>query len=140
MGFSGGMDLLDPSYLPRTQRARGLLEQLTQDEAILRDSIRRSLSEAYENYAAVRFNLPVLAQAGADAREAVKLTAPLYREGRKSIKDLIEIRNMSLGMDSGADQLRYDSELGYATLLFLSGSLGEPEIREMGRRIAGARQ
>ena len=135
MGFSGGMDLLDPSYLQRIQRARGLMEQLTQDEAILRDSIRRSLSEAYENYEAVRFNLPVLAQAGVDAREAVNLTAPLYREGRKSIKDLLEIRNMSLGMDSAADQLRYDSELGYATLLFLSGSLDEPQLREIGKRI-----
>ncbi|MEI6632255.1 MAG: TolC family protein [Chlamydiota bacterium] len=140
MGFAGNMDFLDPSYLPRIQRARGRMEQLIQDEAILMDSIRRSISEAYENYGAVRFNLPVLAQAGADAREAVNLTAPLYREGRKSIKDLLEIRNMSLGMDSAADQLRYDSELGYATLLFLSGSLGEPEIREMGRRIAGAGQ
>lgn len=135
MGFSGNMDFLDPSYLPRTQRARALLEGLRQDEAVLSDSIRRSLSEAYEDYGAVRFNLPVLAQAGADAREAVKLTAPLYREGRKSIKDLLEIRNMSLGMDAAEGQLRYDSELGYATLLFLSGSLDEPELRGIGKRI-----
>jgi len=136
IGFQGKMDLADSTYYPRVRKAIAGLHALEEDEAQLKDAIARSLAEAYEKYEAVRFNIPVVLQAVGDVSEAVNLTAPLYREGRKSIKDLLEIRTYGLNTRTNADQLLNEAEMGYASLLFISGTLGEKELREMEHRLA----
>ncbi len=137
IGFGGKMDLADSTYYPRVRKAMAGLHQMQDDEAKLKDSISRSIAEAYEKYEAVLFNVPVALQAVRDVSEAVNLTAPLYREGRKSIKDLLEIRTYGLNTNTNADQLLNESEMGYASLLFISGMLDEKEIREMEHRLEG---
>ncbi len=135
IGFQGAMDLADCTYYPRVRKALAGLHKLQEDETQLKDAIARSLAEAYEKYEAVRFNIPVVLQAVGDVSEAVKLTAPLYREGRKSIKDLLEIRTYALNTRSNADQLLSEAEMGYANLLFIAGTLDEKEVREIERRL-----
>jgi outer membrane protein TolC len=71
-----------------------------------------------------------------DAREAVSLMLPLYREGRKSIADLLEIRSSYLGVAKGYYTLITDSKASWTRLLFLSGQLDEPRINDVAKKIS----
>jgi outer membrane protein TolC len=135
MGIRGGMDIVDPSLFPRVQKAKGILRALQYQQGILRDSIKRSLTEEQGRYRAVCENMPVVTEMLGDADQAVSLTLPLYQEGRKSIADLLEMRRAFLETNIARDQLMLHSETAHARLLFLAGALDERRIDEIGERI-----
>jgi hypothetical protein len=66
-----------------------------------------------------------------DAKQAVDLMLPLYREGRKSIADLIQIRTSYLNVAKGYYALATDTKASWTRLLFLSGQLDEPRMNEV---------
>jgi hypothetical protein len=56
---------------------------------------------------------------------------PLYREGRKSIADLLQIRASYLDVAKGYYTLSTDTRASWTRLLFLSGDLDEPRMNEV---------
>lgn len=135
MGFKGTMDLYDPSYPSRIKAAEESLRKLEYDRTILKDSIKKDLADEFARYSSVRDNTPVVRGMYEDGGEAVKLMAPLYREGRKSIADLLEIRLAYLDAARGYYSLLADTEASLAKMYFLSGKLDEERMAETAQRI-----
>ncbi|MFZ5802175.1 MAG: TolC family protein [Candidatus Omnitrophota bacterium] len=119
----GTMPLLDPEYLPRIREAKARLKGLEAEKVQLEDEITSAVSREFYNLQALDKNIETVGATLQDAQEAVEQTALLYREGRKSIADLLEIRAAYL-----ATSLRYSGLLAQAMqasarLYFVSGSL-----------------
>jgi outer membrane protein TolC len=137
VGIRGTMDLFDPTYPGRAQKAKHQYEELKADRQALRDEIAKQLVGELANYETVVVDHPVLLQAYQDATQASDLTAKLYQEGRKSIADLLDIRNVYLETASGLQQLLFALELEHAKLLFLSGQLDESGLHQVSQRLQG---
>lgn len=135
MGFKGTMDLCDPSYPARIKAAQETLRKLEYDKLMLKDAIKRDLSEEFSRYQAARDNASIVKSMFEDGTEAIKLMAPLYSEGRKSIADLLEIRSSYLNAASGYYGLLAERDTSRVRMLFLSGKLNEEEMTEASERI-----
>jgi outer membrane protein TolC len=136
VGLKATVGVFDPGYRARVREQRARLEQWTQDAAALKDEVGRSLAEAYERQRAAQLNRPVLDEATADAGQAVELMVPLYQEGRKSIVDLMEMRQAHLGVATRRQQLKLEAVVGETNLWFLAGVLDEERLEDLSRRIA----
>ena len=131
VGLKAQMDLFDPSYPSRVRASRETLKKLESDKVILKDAIAKDLANEYARYQTVQDNLPVTRQMLDDAKQAVDLMLPLYREGRKSIADLLLIRTSYLNAAKGYYALAADTKASWTRLLFLSGQLDEPRTNEV---------
>ncbi len=130
LGLKAEMPLFDRSRESRAQEARARKGQLEQSVQLLRDFIRRDITEELARHDAIRDNLPVLKGMVEDANEAVSLMLPLYNEGRKSIADLLEIRRAYLNSAQAYTKALMGVWLSEARLLFLSGKLDEEAIKK----------
>ncbi len=137
VGFKGTMDFFDPAYPGRIKEAKHRYEELKVDRQALRDQIVKELVGELARYETVVADHPVLKQASEDAKQASELTAKLYREGRKSIADLLEMRRALLETAAGLEQTLFALELEYAKLLFLSGKLDEDGLHQVNTRLKG---
>lgn len=135
MGVRGTMDIFDPDYLARWKKARHVESDLKDQGAVLRDKIARDIAEMAPRYEAYVANLPVVEGSMADAREAVEQTALLYREGRKSIADLLEMRGAYIESGVKRCEILSQGEFEHERLLFYSGLLDETRISEIGSRM-----
>lgn len=131
VGVKAKMDLFDPSYSSRVRTSRETLKKLEYDKAMLKDSIARDLANEFARNQTARDNLPLMRKMLEDAKQAVDLTMPLYREGRKSIADLLAIRWAYLQTAQGFYSLATDSKASWTRLLFLSGQLNESNIKDV---------
>ncbi|MBN2143450.1 MAG: TolC family protein [Candidatus Aureabacteria bacterium] len=134
-GLKGTFDLYDPSRSSRIKKIEKELEQLIQDEKILQDRIVMDMTSAWKNEEVLFMNLDAARQSVQDSSEAVKLVEPLYREGRKSIADLLEMRMASQSAANNLDEIRTKLEILRIQLLFLSGELDERRLVEIGAGI-----
>ncbi|MDD5217061.1 MAG: TolC family protein [Candidatus Omnitrophica bacterium] len=135
MGFKGTMDLWDPTYWPRIKASRHQFAQIQIEENRLKDAIARDVAEESAHYETLTRDLTVVRDTLKDAEEAVKLTATLYREGRKSIADLLEMRSAYLNTAMRYKHLLVSTEISYAKLLFLTGTLDKLELEQFGERL-----
>ena len=135
VGVKAKIDLFDPSYFSRVRMSQATLKKLEADKAILQDSISRDLANEFARYQTAQDNLPVIQKMLEDAKQAVDLTLPLYREGRKSIADLLAIRSAYLNTARGFYSLKTDTKTSWTRMLFLSGQLGEADIPEVIKKI-----
>ena len=94
------------------------------------------MAEAATAYRAMAANILLSDQSTKDAVEAVEATRTLYREGRKSIADLQEMRLMHLNVATANEQTRIRAELARLRLLFLSGQLTNREIHRLATRFS----
>ncbi|MFA6143130.1 MAG: TolC family protein, partial [Candidatus Omnitrophota bacterium] len=92
VGIKGSIDIFDPAYSSRIKIARESLKKLEYDKNIAKDSITKDITDEYSRFGSIQANLPILHEMAGDSGQAVDLTLPLYREGRKSIADLLGMR------------------------------------------------
>jgi len=130
VGVKGQIDLFDPAYSSRLRLSKETLKKLESDKATLKDAITKDIANEYAHYQTVQDNLPVNQKMLEDAKQAVELMLPLYREGKKSIADLLEIRTSYLNVAKGYYTLATDTKASWTRLLFLSGQLDEPKMKE----------
>ncbi len=130
------MDLFDPSYSARVRASRETLRKMELEKSILRDNIAKDITNEFAHYKGVKDNLPVVKSMMDDAGQAVELMAPLYREGRKSIADLLNIRYSYLEAARSYYVMIVDNKASWTRLLFLSGQLDEAHINEAARRLS----
>jgi len=135
MGFKGTMDLFDPTYWGRWKRANHAENELKEQMAILKDEIARSLSDSAPRYESLLENLSILKRSVSDAEQATEQTAPLYREGRKSIADLLEMRCAYLENAMRQVEVLSLAEFEHEKLLFLAGLLDESCAGKISERL-----
>ena len=131
VGLKAQIDLFDPSYSSRVRGSKETLKKFESDKIILKDAITKDLTNEYFHYQTAQDNLPVTQKMMDDAKQAVDLMLPLYREGRKSIADLIQIRTSYLNVAKGYYTLATDTKASWTRLLFLSGQLDESRMNEV---------
>jgi len=131
VGLKAQMYLFDPSYPSRVRISKEALKKLESDKLILKDAITKDLSNEYAHYRTSQDNFPVTQKMLDDAKQAVDLMLPLYKEGRKSIVDLLQIRSAYLNVVKGYYSLATDTKASWTRLLFLSGQLDEPRMHEV---------
>ena len=131
VGIKAEMPLFDPSRKGRILEAEAKKDQLEYDVQLLKDSIRRDITEEFTRNITLRDNMAVLKGMTDDAKEAVSLLVPLYSEGRKSIVDLFEVRRAYLQSSQAYDKALVGIRLSEAKMLFLTGRLNEDEIRKL---------
>lgn len=137
-GIKGSLDLFDPSYVSRTRKLEMNLDELKNDESLLKDEILQSLYEGYEEYRTLVQNLKIAHQSLLDSKESLKLLEPLYREGKKSIADLLEIRAVNLNAENSYVKTLFSAETKAIHLLFCAGLLDEAHIHELSMHITEA--
>ena len=71
-----------PRRAPRVRASKETLKKLESDKIILKDAITKDLTNEYFHYQTAQDNLPVTQKMMDDAKQAVDLMLPLYREGR----------------------------------------------------------
>ena len=137
VGFKGTMDFFDPTYPGRVKGSGAKYKELKAERDALRDEIAKGLIQELTHYETVTLDTPLMKSAFADAGQASELTAKLYREGRKSIADLLEMRRSYFETAAGFENLLFALELEYAKLLFLSGQLNENGLHQVDKRLKG---
>ncbi|MFH0854978.1 MAG: TolC family protein [Candidatus Omnitrophota bacterium] len=135
VGVKAEIDLFDPAHASRIQASKDTLRKLQYDKEILKLTISRDVTNEFSHYKIVEENLPVIRKMLGDAKEAVRLTMPLYQEGRKSIAELLQIRNSYLNVSKEYYTLAIDSSASWTRLLFLTGQLDEARLIELAKRI-----
>jgi outer membrane protein TolC len=123
VGIKGSLNIFDPEYFARVKAARETLRAMESDRAAARDLIAKDLTEEYARSRSIRSSLPVFREMSDDSAQAVTLMAPLYQEGRKSIADLLSMRQAYLEAHQGYYEMLMGSRVSRAKLLFLSGQL-----------------
>lgn len=139
MGIQGKMDLLDAGYWARRKKAEAAFQALKAEYQSFKDQVARDVSQAVNGLQALHANLPIADEAFQDGEEAAKQTEVLYREGRKSILDLLEIRRAFLLAAFRRNEIYFQSQMAYANLLFLTGELQEPALLDLAQSLDGAR-
>jgi outer membrane protein TolC len=134
VGAKVSMPLLDPGRQGRVREALAQKERAAHEMAILKDRIRRDISEEMARQEAFAADEPVLKDMTRDALEASSLMIPLYREGRKSIVELMEVRRAYLQAAQGSEKVQAGLGMSRARLIFLVGGSYEGRMnREVGQ-------
>jgi len=137
MGVKSTVNVLDAGYWARRKKARAAYKAILEDVQALKDQVSKDIAQAVNGLEAVTANIPVAEEGYQAAGEAVKQTEVLYREGKKSIADLLEIRRAFLSAAFKRNELLFQQEMARANLLFLSGRLDEKALDEIDLRIGG---
>ncbi|WP_142524888.1 TolC family protein, partial [Methylacidimicrobium cyclopophantes] len=135
VGVLGTVPLFDPSRDPKVKQAQAAEEQLRHEAASLRDLIQNKLGQAYAEYQGALQDAEILGRASADARKSTEMMAELYREGRKTIVDLLSVRQMQLQTEIGYWDSLARLELSRAKLYFLSGELDDYQVQQIAKEI-----
>lgn len=131
VGLKGSMPLFDPGRKGRVEEARAHKERLEHEIRMLKDSVRRDISGEVARQEACHDNVSVFKRMSEDAAQAVAFTAPLYNEGRRSIKDLIEARRAYLQATQAYDKAVAGLWLSQGRLLFMAGALDEEQMKQL---------
>lgn len=131
VGLKGSMDIFEPSYFARVRIAKESLRKLEYDRNIAKDSIAKDVTDEYSRFMSFQANLPVLHEMTEDSGQAVDLTRPLYQEGRKSVADLLDMRQGYIKVYQAYYAALVGSKTSQARLLFLSGQLDESKTRKI---------
>lgn len=123
VGMRGSIDIFRPEYGPRVRAAREALRKAQYGRDALKDAIAKDLTAGYARCGAIRANIPIAREMAADAAQAVSLIQPLYREGRKSIADLLEMRQAYVAAHRTEYTLLAGSKASATQLSFLAGEL-----------------
>ncbi len=130
-GIKGSFDLFDAGYKHRTETIRLKLEELKNDEILLKDELYKKVYVAFQEYNTTSENLKVFDQSFQDSKESIKLLEPLYNEGKKSIADLMQLRVVSLNAEISSLKARFQLESAALNLLFSAGILSEKHLNEL---------
>ena len=125
VGLKGTIDLFAPDYSPRVKVAEKSLQKLKYEKIIATDSVIRDITGEYARFESLRANIPVLRDMAGDSDQAVNLLLPLYREGRKSIADLLDMRQGNIKTYQAYYAAMAGSRTALVRLMFLSGRLDE---------------
>ncbi len=131
LGLRGQMDLFDGTYGARAESAAQRLKEAIEDKNALKDGIARALAEENGRYDTLVADLPVAERMLLDAKNAMEMTEKLYREGKKSVADLLEIRRVYLENAIMAYETRFYAQTSYSRLLFLSGKLDQAAVERI---------
>jgi outer membrane protein TolC len=127
VGVKAKMDLFDPGHGPRVKIAKEEVNRLAAALQDARDQAAKDTAEVYFRLKALESNVVLASQTKDDAAQASKLMTPLYKEGRRSVDQMIAVRTGLVQSEERwlkLDALRRQSIL---TLKFYAGELTPQE-------------
>lgn len=127
VGLKGSVDIFEPGYSSRVKMAEKSLQKLKYQKNIAADSITKDVTSEYARLESLKANIPLLRDMADDSDQAVDLVLPLYREGRKSIADLLDMRQGNIRTYQAYYAALVSSKNSSVRLLFLSGQLDESQ-------------
>lgn len=130
VGVKATMNIFDPGYGAKVKLAKAEVDRLASQYQEIQDQGAKETAETYYRLQALRSNAQLAMKARDDSREAARLMAPLYREGRRSIDQILSVRT---GMVEAYEQwLRLENAARQSalSLKFYAGEL-TPEQAEV---------
>ncbi|MDE2027395.1 MAG: TolC family protein [Candidatus Omnitrophica bacterium] len=91
VGLKATLDIFDPGYKDRVKLASAQQSRLASQYRQAMDQAASDAAETYYQLQALKSNKALAAKALEDARQARQLTVPLYKEGRRSIEQMLSL-------------------------------------------------
>ena len=92
VGLKATMDIFDPGYGARVKLAKAEVDRLASQYQEIKDQGAKDTAETYYRLQALKSNVQLAIKARDDARQATRLMVPLYREGKRSIDQMLSVR------------------------------------------------
>ena len=127
VGLKATMDIFDPGYGARVKLARAEVDRLENQYQEAKDQGARDTAEIYYRLQALKSNVQLAIKARDDAKEAARLMDPLYREGKRSIEQMISVRAGFLEAYEQWLRLENTSRQSILSLKFYAGELNQQE-------------
>jgi outer membrane protein TolC len=131
VGLKATVDIFDPGRSPQVTVAEKSLKKMKYAQETATDSMTKDITAEYARLESLRTNLPVLRDMASDSDQAVDLVLPLYREGKKSIADLLDMRQGNVRTYQAYYSTLAGSKNSSLRLLFLAGRLDESQAVAM---------
>ncbi len=123
VGLKATMDIFDPGYGARVKLAKAEVDRLENQYQEAKDQGARDTAEIYYRLQALKSNVQLAIKARDDAKEAARLMDPLYREGKRSIEQMISVRAGFLEAYEQWLRLENTSRQSILSLKFYAGEL-----------------
>jgi outer membrane protein TolC len=92
VGLKATMNIFDPGYSDRVKKARAETDFLKDQYQETKDHAAQDAAETFYELQALKSNSGLALKALEDAKQATALMAPLYKEGRLSIDQILSVR------------------------------------------------
>lgn len=92
VGLKATMDIFDPGYGARVKLAKAEVDRLANQYQEVKDQGAKDTAETYYRLQALKSNVQLAIKARDDARQATQLMVPLYKEGKRSIEQMLSVR------------------------------------------------
>ena len=123
VGLKATMDIFDPGYGARVKLAKAETDRLENQYKQAKDQGARDTAEIYYRLKALKSNVQLAIKVRDDANKATQLMVPLYREGKRSIEQMIVVRAGFLEAYEQLLKLENTSRQSILTLKFYAGEL-----------------
>ena len=131
VGLKATMDIFDPGYGARVKLAKAEVERLENQYQQVKDQGAKDTAETYYRLQALKPNVQLAIYARNDANQATYLMVPLYREGKRSIDQMISARMGFLEAYEHWLRLENASRQSILSLKFYAGELDQKQAEEI---------
>ncbi|MEI7998274.1 MAG: TolC family protein [Candidatus Omnitrophota bacterium] len=127
VGVKATMNIFDPGYGARVKLAKAEVSRLLNQYQVSKDQAAKDTAETYYRLEAIKSNVLLAIKVRDDSKQASGLMLPLYREGKRSIDQMISLR-VAL-VESYEHWLRLENSLRQCilSLKFYAGELNQQQ-------------
>lgn len=122
---------LDPGYGSQVKLAQAEKERLTAQLQEAKDRAAQDVTEVFFRLKAMGSNSVLAKQDSADAQQAVQLLAPLYKEGRRSVSEMLSTRKAQVAALERSLKLEASSRMAQLSLALFTGELTPEKAGEV---------
>lgn len=131
IGLKATMDIFDPGYGDRVKLAKAETDRLANEYQEVKDEGAKETAQTFYRLQALKSNEELAVKALDDARQASCLTVPLYREGRRSIEQMLAMRAGLVETYEQWLKLENAYRQNILSLKFYTGELDEKEAEHV---------
>jgi outer membrane protein len=131
VGVKATMNIFDPGLRSRTNAAKAEVSRMINEYQQLKDQAAKTTAETFFRAKALSKNLPLALKVRDDSQKAVYLMIPLYREGKRSIDQMVSSRSALIDAYQQWLRLEYEGRQNMMVLKFQTGTLNQEEAEEI---------
>lgn len=127
VGIKAKMEVFDPGYGARVKLAKEELNRLAAQYQETKDQAAKEEAETYYRLQALSLNVQLAKNSCDDAKRALKLLVPLYREGQRTAVDILSLRSNTIATMDRWLKLEASRRQSILALKFYAGELTSSE-------------
>lgn len=131
VGLKATVNIFDPGYQDRVKKAKADGDMLKNQFQETRDQAAKETARLFYESQALKTNSKLASKALSDANQAAALMAPLYREGRRSIEQMLSVRAGVVEAYEHWIRLQNAYRQNILSLKLYAGELNEDEANEI---------